>query len=136
MPKYHVEYDSNNSGGSWWLTDDEWRNLEKNGWSVLWISDKKPESLDIFERTVKETGRWLGALATRACKTFDAYDEVLAVESAKKDFQSITDQNPDDEGCDCCGSPHYFSAWSGLVNNPEHEHEGCMYDYWYGLKES
>lgn len=32
-----VEYSSNNSGGDWWLSDDDWKNLESAGWKVKWI---------------------------------------------------------------------------------------------------
>lgn len=31
-----VTYSSNNSGGRWWLTDEQWLALEKAGWTVLW----------------------------------------------------------------------------------------------------
>jgi len=29
-------YDSNNSGGSWWLKDEDWKALEEAGWTVHW----------------------------------------------------------------------------------------------------
>ena len=32
----HTEYDSNNSGGSWWLSDQNWIDLEQAGWKVEW----------------------------------------------------------------------------------------------------
>lgn len=32
-------YDSNNSGGSWWLKDEDWVSLEDAGWIVHWIHD-------------------------------------------------------------------------------------------------
>ena len=31
-----VEYESNNSGGSWWLKDEDWIAMEKAGWDVGW----------------------------------------------------------------------------------------------------
>jgi hypothetical protein len=31
-----VEYRSNNSGGSWWLKDEDWKALEAAGWKVIW----------------------------------------------------------------------------------------------------
>lgn len=31
-----ILYDSNNSGGSFWLTDENWRDLEAAGWHVEW----------------------------------------------------------------------------------------------------
>jgi hypothetical protein len=32
-----LEYDSNNSGGRWWLGDQDWKNLEDAGWTVHWL---------------------------------------------------------------------------------------------------
>ena len=34
----YVEYSSNNSGGSWWLKDEDWKALEAAGWKVVWAS--------------------------------------------------------------------------------------------------
>ena len=31
-----VEYSSNNSGGGWWLKDEDWKALEAAGWKVEW----------------------------------------------------------------------------------------------------
>ncbi len=31
-----IEYSSNNSGGGWWLKDEDWKNLEAAGWIVEW----------------------------------------------------------------------------------------------------
>lgn len=81
-----IEYSSNNSGGDWWLDDEDWYALESAGWDVEWKGD-----------------RWLGALATRATR------EGLSREAAIAEWESVTGQNADSEGCDCCGQPHYFS---------------------------
>ena len=32
----YVEYNSNNSGGGWWLDDQDWKALEAAGWKVAW----------------------------------------------------------------------------------------------------
>lgn len=34
-----TEYSSNNSGGSFWLKDEEWKSLEDHGWFVQWLKD-------------------------------------------------------------------------------------------------
>lgn len=83
--KMVIKYDSNNSGGDWWLTTQDWKNLEDNGWDVAW-RDKT----------------FLGAWATEASKGFNN------IEDAIEDFQSITGEDADDEGCPCCGPPHQF----------------------------
>lgn len=89
-----TEYSSNNSGGSWWLTDDDWQNLEKAGWKVAWKKD---------ERWSWSTGdRWLGALATSATREGVTYTEAI------DEWETITGQDADAEGCSCCGRPHEF----------------------------
>jgi hypothetical protein len=35
----HTEYHSNNSGGDWWLTDEDWYKLEEAGWEVEWFKN-------------------------------------------------------------------------------------------------
>lgn len=87
----YVEYSSNNSGGGWWLGDSDWLKLQEAGWKVDWIS-----------RDIHTDGRWLGALATRA-KRYG-----LDLESAVREWESITGQSAADEGCNCCGQPHEF----------------------------
>jgi hypothetical protein len=81
-----VKYSANNSGGYWWLEDDDWKNLEAAGWNVEW-----------------EKERWLGALAKGASKEFpDA-------ETGIREWEEITGGNSAAEGCNCCGPPHSFS---------------------------
>lgn len=81
-----IEYSSNNSGGGWWLSDENWKALEKAGWAVEWKKEK-----------------WLGALATSASKDFPTVAEAI------REFESVTAQDASDEGCNCCGPPHSFS---------------------------
>jgi hypothetical protein len=79
-----IEYSSNNSGGYWRLSDEDWQNLEKAGWKVNW------------------RGRWLGALATSATRKGLTKDEAIA------EFEQVTGQDAYDCGCSCCGIPHNF----------------------------
>jgi hypothetical protein len=95
----NVTYDSNNSGGSWWLTDEDWYALEKAGWNVEW----KKDSTSKFSRPDSD-GRWLGALATKASKDFGSMREAVS------EWESVTGQRAADEGCHCCGPPHNFSG--------------------------
>lgn len=101
---YVVEYSSNNSGGYWWLEDDDWKALEKAGWSVQWYADSE------FHKKYSTDGRSLGALAAEATVEVDAPDEAHAIGIAVDHFEKITGANADDEGCSCCGPPHYFYA--------------------------
>ena len=84
-----VEYSSNNSGGDWWLTDDDWKKLEQAGWIVQWREE-----------------RFLGALAMYA--TYQCKSREEAVES----FAQTTGKDPYAEGCWCCGPPHEFMVLS------------------------
>lgn len=129
-----VKYSSNNSGGDWWLTDEDWRRLEEAGWEVEWgrvyfchgkyVSawQKAPPGkptpcaegtaceghrlYDSYAEAVAagDGARWLGALATRA--SVEAEDMGTAI----REFERITGQEASDEGCNCCGAPHSFSA--------------------------
>lgn len=92
-----LRYSSNNSGGSWWLTDNDWLALEKAGWKVEWRKNMTGFG------SADKTGRWLGALATSASKVVASADEGI------KEWESITGQDPWAEGCNCCGNPHGFS---------------------------
>lgn len=80
-----VVYASNNSGGTWWLTDEDWKALEEAGWKVHW-----------------EDERFLGTLAMSAAK------ENTTLREAIEEWESITNQSAYAVGCDCCGSPHSF----------------------------
>ncbi len=92
-----VEYSSNNSGGSWWLNDDDWFALQEAGWIVQWAKDETGHS-----SWVDKDGRWLGALATRATR------EGLTLGEAIEEWERVTGEDSADLGCSCCGTPHSF----------------------------
>lgn len=117
-----VQYDSNNSGGYWWLKDDDWLALEKAGWHVEWgqtrychtdaswkmpipVCDSYKECAghhaDSYQQIAQEE-RFLEAAATSASKEFNS------IEDAKAEWSRVTGQDPDEEGCNCCGRPHAF----------------------------
>jgi hypothetical protein len=91
----HVEYSSNNSGGSWWLDDKDWQALESAGWEVQWVKDDP-------SRLFANGDRFLGALATNAIR------RDLGLREAVAEWERITGQDATDEGCPCCGHPHMF----------------------------
>lgn len=80
-----VEYESNNSGGVWWLTSADWKALEAAGWEVRWL--RVPQ---------------LGTPALKAVK------RNATLVTATADFEQVTGANAADRGCDCCGPPHTF----------------------------
>lgn len=120
-----IEYHSNNSGGSWWLKDADWKALAVAGWKVVWAGEEfvyengknkrdkaefpvtKKTNKPSFCRKEKGGWRYLGSLSKGyAYKHFDS------PKAAMEEFEQITGQNVSDEGCNCCGPPHAFS-WNG-----------------------
>ena len=85
-------YSSNNSGGNWWLTDNDWKALEAAGWKVNWIKD---------DSYYEGKERWLDCLAMSAVSP-----EVSNEEEAIYLWEKVTQQTTSDEGCNCCGPPH------------------------------
>ena len=117
-----LEYRSNNSGGSWWLSDDDWRALEKAGWIVHWVHERDDpshthaEEDGVLSRLSHHHGytdplvparpngeRYLRALAVSAAK------ECEDVAATVQEWATITGQDPSAVGCNCCGEPHSFS---------------------------
>ncbi len=94
-----LEYSSNNSGGDWWLTDENWFAMEEAGWNVEWMKDHE------YWKEMTRDGRWLGALATKASI---AVSSKADAEEKIREWERLTGQNADDKGCECCGQPHYF----------------------------
>ena len=101
-----ITYVSNNSGGSWWLKDEDWLALEKAGWRVAWVCEEKGDVLGGPDKD----GRWLGALAKEASKEFPSPG------AAMQEFEEITGEGVSDEGCNCCGPPHSFDWEDGYAS--------------------
>jgi hypothetical protein len=130
-----IEYSSNNSGGGWWLTDENWRDLERAGWLVEWggkwfckspytslRTDQKPAYLTVECETVNSCNghqvylNYEEAAASAAAGTrwlgalaTRATREGLSEKDAIAEWENITGCCAEDTGCPCCGSPHYFS---------------------------
>lgn len=98
-----VTYSSNNSGGSWWLADEDWLALEKAGWKIEWYADREG-------RLVKQD-RFLGALASYAVR-----ENVASIGEAIEEWESITGEFASALGCSCCGPPHNFTLYDDNDN--------------------
>ena len=94
-----VELLENNSGGYWWLADDDWFALEEAGWEVEWITQ---DHAGVIELDEKGRYRLLDALAIRA-RRFD-----VSLTHARIEFEELTGQSIDEFGCECCGPPHHM----------------------------
>jgi len=108
-----VTYDSNNSGGGWWLDEKDWDALEANGWKVHW-GNRSSKDLKKGEET------WLGALAVKASKEFPSVRDAII------EFEELTGEKATDEGCNCCGPPHTFE-WTDENGKWNYASgEGCL----------
>lgn len=105
----YVEYSSNNSGGSFWLSDDDWRALEAAGWVVDWVKGSTSGRYSSFA----QGDRYMGALATQA-KRYG-----VGLRGAIMEFDDVTSQNSSDLGCSCCGTPHSFTLYDAAGNYVE-----------------
>lgn len=140
----YIEYASNNSGGDWWLEDNDWRALEKAGWIVqwAWLSPLyNDEGEHVYEanglpklalasennskfslnKSVKEGDRWLGALAHKAYKPGCG-----SLREAANEWEEVTGKSALDAGCPCCGQPHSFMLYS---DDGKHLESGPDTDY-------
>lgn len=99
----YIEYVANNSGGYWWLSDDDWHALERTGWVVDWHANG---GTGTWPGHVDAEGRWLGTLASRA----RLYR--VTMDSAIESWETATGQDSQAEGCTCCGQPHGFYAYN------------------------
>lgn len=110
-----VNYKSNNSGGTWWLTDEDWHSLAAAGWIVRWAKN------DTTDRIIGNDpdGRYMGALATSAYKIVnEGVNPHRALKEAIREFNMVTSCNASDLGCySCCGVPHHFEVVEG--DNPQ-----------------
>jgi hypothetical protein len=126
----YVEYNSNNSGGQWWLSDQNWKDLEAAGWKVSWARlehEYNDEGNHVYETDgtprlvphglgnsrfgswakVDEHGdyRYMGALARAAYRTD------LGLREAAEEWEKVTGLSSTDPGCPCCGKPHNFTLY-------------------------
>ena len=103
-------YDSNNSGGSFWLKTEDYENLENEGWNVFWVQPRDnyfarsvpKDSELLIPVTRHQGGSYLGVVATGAAKRFDDPNKGI------EEWERITGQDAGSMGCSCCGPPHSF----------------------------
>lgn len=79
----YIEFRENNSGGDFWLSAEDYDNLKAAGWEGEGVLPNRYEG-----RCLRRHG--------------------VSIRMAKAEFYDITGQDPDEEGCDCCGQPFPF----------------------------
>jgi hypothetical protein len=146
MESHYIEYNSNNSGGVWWLSDQNWIDLFEAGWKVAWadwpihytaegnhkidsdgapvISPDDPEFESKWDAFKDDSGRFQGAVANRA------YRNGLSFEDAVAEWEKITNMSALDAGCPCCGRPHEFYEYKDgkcIKSGPEEIYE-CKWE--------
>lgn len=114
-----LTYSTNNSGGGWWLEDEDWKALEKAGWKVFWMKGRE----DAPKNEIGDEGevRWLGALAKECAKVFDNSEEGIS------EFERVAHQSASDCGCECCGAPHSFQ-WAKTATQEHLDKAKSIYD--------
>ncbi len=134
-----VTYDSNNSGGDWWLKDEHWQKLEDAGWYVVWggdvfcnsdrifgtgkLANKTPNDCPVEIRNGREFNMCKGHRAYDSLDAViadkgqwlgsvarEAHKEFPSIKDAILEWEEITGMDASDEGCNCCGAPHNFKT--------------------------
>lgn len=82
---WYVGCSENNSGGRYWMSENDYAGLEMSGWTI----DRSQRSF---------------------YKAFTAASEAIAEDMGKASFNESTDQYADSEGCICCGRPFRFDS--------------------------
>jgi hypothetical protein len=85
-----IRYTGSFYGGSGWLSDEEWGNLEVAGWVVEW---------DAYPRC--------------AIKEFDNVGDAI------REFEKVTGEDASKEVCSCCGGIHSFWWQGGSASGKE-----------------
>lgn len=136
----YVEYNSNNSGGHWWLDDEDWLALEKAGWKIQWCGlrevyekdesgrdrivldpDGTPKLIEVqpgdgypaFGDSSLPIGHTLpiGQREWLGAKAMYAYRSGLSFMEAVEEWERVTGKSSTDAGCPCCGQPHTFTEY-------------------------
>jgi hypothetical protein len=121
-----VEYSSNNSGGSDWLSAKDWEALRNAGWKLFTFDDtayRDGESipdkngLPSYKSEVAEGEQDKDKFTITSLKGRYKYAYKLFnnIQEALKEFEELTGQDVTAEGCNCCGAPHSFTWGKDII---------------------
>lgn len=107
-----LEYESNNSGGVWWVSSEGWHALADAGWTVHWGERRYGCLADLLRKTEPTGKTWMGA---ESCAKAGTDPQALVDE-----WERLTGCTASDQGCNCCGPPHDFEwhAPNGEIVSP------------------
>lgn len=102
------------AANGWWIWDGERKFVPMDEWLVLYAASQRPVRV-VYHHNNSGGRDWLGQsdwdnlqhagwhLSDRmAIKIFPT------LEAGKQEWSLLTGQDPDTEGCYCCGQPHNF----------------------------
>jgi len=122
-------YDSNNSGGDWWLKEKDWDALAAAGWNVHWAhldpkiwNGSQPvagcyDKEKMLTPIPKTHLKYMGAFARSCAKRFESMEQGI------EEFAKVAKQNPEDLGCSCCGPPHNFEWYDDNGSTKYFDHD-------------
>jgi hypothetical protein len=91
IPSMHtIHLHQNNSGGYFWLSDEQFDALLADGWRVA-------SGLNFGGRAAQDL-----------LLDVPVADERAAITIAQIEFQRVTGEDPNAIGCTCCGPPFHF----------------------------
>lgn len=100
-----IQFYENNSGGGRWLTPKQWNDLEKAGWRL--------GQCETF--VYNEQGNYrmdkagIPVMSGQTVNPTSAFKQFPSIELAIEQWALITGEDPEEQGCNCCGHPYEFT---------------------------
>lgn len=110
--KMCVRYNTNNSGGSYWLTSDDWQKLRDAGWR---LEDWGNAYYENGNSIADESGLPKVKYEADVYNAVGGYKMFNTIQEAISEFEELTGQDVSDEGCNCCGPPHSFTWGRDII---------------------
>ena len=126
-------YSNNNSGGRYWLDAEDYKRLGDLPNTVM-IGWPRTDNNGVYHPPpiAKHVDPdWLGwydrPCEGRACEVAFFAN---SMEDVIEQWEQVVGQNVDEEGCPCCGPPHFFFDWveAELVERLNAFYENCNAD--------
>jgi len=103
MAKHKYELQENNSGGDWWLTEQDYKNLFAAGWKLPKDWDKPSYEGD------EPWEPFCGGAPVPHGWRRSTYIRASSIGEAIRSFETATGRSFYERGCSCCGAPFAIS---------------------------